>query len=140
MDRTPAPERHVLVVEDDRFQRRAAEVKLRRCGFRVSSAVDGEEALRVAAEGRPDIILLDLIMPKLSGFEVLARLKADPATAAIPVLVLSNLGQQPDVDRAMRGGAAGYFVKSKLSLSELVARVIEVLADPKGAGPCQTSA
>jgi CheY-like chemotaxis protein len=97
--------RRVLLAEDDRFLRRAAESRLRQNGFTVLPAVDGEEALKVARAERPDLILLDLIMPKLQGFEVLKALKQDPATAPIPVIVLSNLGQDEDLKRAMELGA-----------------------------------
>jgi CheY-like chemotaxis protein len=120
--------RRILLVEDDRFQRRAAETKLRRSGYEVTVAGDGEEALQLVAAGPPpDLILLDLIMPKLSGFEVLRRLKADPATAGIPVVVLSNLGQPGDIQQALEAGAAAYLVKAKLALRDLVARVEETL-------------
>ena len=117
----------VLLAEDDRFLRKAAEAALKRQGFTVLPAVDGEEALRVARAEIPDIVLLDLIMPKLQGFEVLRALKADPATAAIPVIILSNLGQDSDVKQAMEAGAVGYFVKANLSLQDLVKRVGEVV-------------
>lgn len=116
----------VLLAEDDRFLRKAAETALKRQGFTVLPAVDGEEALRMARAETPDIVLLDLIMPKLQGFEVLRALKADPATASIPVIILSNLGQESDVKQAMEAGAVGYFVKVNLSLQDLVKRVGEV--------------
>lgn len=90
-------------------------------------AVDGEEALRVARAERPDVVLLDLIMPKLQGFEVLKALKQDAATSPIPVIVLSNLGQERDVRQAMELGAVAYFIKAHLSLQELVQKVGEVL-------------
>jgi CheY-like chemotaxis protein len=93
----------------------------------VFTAVDGEEALRLARAEKPDLLLLDLIMPKVQGFEVLKALKQDPATAAIPVIVLSNLGQERDVQQAMELGALAYFVKAHLSLQELVVKVDEVL-------------
>jgi DNA-binding response OmpR family regulator len=125
------PTRRILLAEDDRFLRKAAATALKRQGFAVLEAVDGEEALRVARAEAPDLILLDLIMPKLQGFEVLRALKADPATAATPVLILSNLGQDSDVKQAMEAGAAGYFVKVNLSLQDLVKRVVEILG---GAG------
>jgi DNA-binding response OmpR family regulator len=117
----------VLLVEDDRFLRRAAEASLRQAGFTVALAGDGEEALRQVAAVKPAIVLLDLIMPKLQGFEVLRRLKAAPATASIPVVVTSNLGQETDVKQAMNLGAAAYFIKSNLSLQELVAVVRDTL-------------
>ena len=123
--------RRVLLAEDDRFLRKAAETALRRHGFAVIAAVDGEEALRLARAEAPDLILLDLIMPKMQGFEVLRALKEDPATAAIPVVILSNLGQDSDVKQALEAGAAGYFVKANLSLQDLVKRVGE-LASGRG--------
>lgn len=121
------PTRRILLAEDDRFLRKAAETALKRQGFSVLAAVDGDEALRMARAEAPDLILLDLIMPKLQGFEVLRALKADPATAATPVIILSNLGQESDVKQAMEAGAAGYFVKANLSLQDLVKRVGEAL-------------
>jgi CheY-like chemotaxis protein len=120
--------RRVLLAEDDRFLRRAAESRLRQNGFTVLPAVDGEEALQVARAERPDLILLDLIMPKLQGFEVLKALKQDPATAPIPVIVLSNLGQDDDLKQAMELGAVAYFIKANLSLQDLVQRVAQTLA------------
>ena len=123
-----ANEPKVLLVEDDRFLRKAAEATLRQGGFTVLLAADGEEALRVARADGPDLILLDVIMPKIQGFEVLTALKADPSTAPIPVIMLSNLGQEEDLRRAMDGGAAGYLVKANVSLQSLVRQVKETLA------------
>lgn len=122
------PARRLLLAEDDRFLRKAAESALRRAGFEVLAAADGEEALAVARAEHPDLILLDLIMPKLQGFEVLHALKQDPATASIPVIVLSNLGQDRDIQQALDGGAAAYCVKANLSLQDLVRRVEAELA------------
>lgn len=123
--------RRILLAEDDRFLRKAAAARLRQGGFTVLAAVDGEEAVRVARAERPDLVLLDLIMPKIQGFEVLKALKEDPATASIPIIVLSNLGQERDVQRAMELGAVAYFIKAHLSLHELVQRVGEVLEKGK---------
>jgi len=119
--------RRVLLVEDDRYLRKAAAAMLRRQGFTVLTAEDGEEALRVAAE-RPDLILLDLIMPKIQGFEVLKALKRDPRTSGIPVVILSNLGQESDSKAAREMGAVDYWVKSNLDLEELVRRIEETVA------------
>ena len=118
----------VLLVEDDRFLRKAADATLRQAGFRVVLAVDGEDALRQARAEIPDIILLDVIMPKLQGFEVLRELKADPTTKAIPVIILSNLGQESDAARALQAGAAEYVVKASLSLQELVKKVQDTVS------------
>jgi DNA-binding response OmpR family regulator len=119
----PEGARRVLLAEDDRFLRRAAEVALRRHGLEVLTAADGEEALRLARAERLDLVLLDVVMPKLEGFEVLRLLKEDAATAALPVIVLSNLGQERDVAQARALGAVAFLVKAHLSLQELVERV-----------------
>jgi CheY-like chemotaxis protein len=118
----------VLLVEDDRFLRRAAEAMLRKHGYDVRVAVDGAEGLQAALDEPPDVVLLDLIMPRMQGFEVLAALRADARTAQLPVIVLSNLGQDSDVERAMDAGATAYFIKSNTSLASLVTRVHDVLA------------
>ena len=122
------PPKRILLAEDDRFLRRAAETTLKRHGFTVLTASDGADALRVARAELPDLVLLDLIMPKLQGFEVLKTLKQDPATEGIPIIILSNLSQPGDVQRAMEGGAAAYFVKADLSLRSLVECVEKALA------------
>ena len=114
----------VLLVEDDKFLRKACETSLRQRGFEVTTASDGEEGLRLArAEPYPDLILLDLLMPKLPGIEVLRALKADAATAGIPVLILSNSSREDDKQQAQTLGAAGYYVKANLSLKELAVQV-----------------
>ena len=124
----PDRARRVLLAEDDRFLRRAAEARLRRHGLEVLTAADGEEALRLARAEPLDLILLDVVMPKLQGFEVLKALKQDETTAHIPVIVLSNLGQERDVTQAMALGAIAFLVKAHLSLQDLVDRVDAALA------------
>jgi len=94
----------------------------------TDEAADGEEALRIARAERLDLVLLDVVMPKLEGFEVLKLLKEDEATASIPVIVLSNLGQERDVAQAKALGAVAFLVKAHLSLQDLVDRVDAVLA------------
>jgi CheY-like chemotaxis protein len=114
----------VLVVEDDRFLRRACEASLSQRGFEVVAATEGDEGLRLARTiPAPDVILLDLLMPKLPGVEVLRALKEDPSTASIPVLILSNSSREDDKQRAVQLGAAGYFVKANLSLRDLAAEI-----------------
>ncbi|PYN47321.1 MAG: response regulator [Candidatus Rokuibacteriota bacterium] len=127
----PDRARRVLLAEDDRFLRRAAEARLRRHGLEVLTAADGEEALRLARAEPLDLILLDVVMPKLQGFEVLKALKQDEATAHIPVIVLSNLGQERDVAQAKALGALAFLVKAHLSLQDLVDRVDAALATGK---------
>jgi len=119
----------ILLIEDDQFLRRACEVGLKKRGFTVLTAVDGEEGLRQANTESPDLILLDMLMPKLSGMQTLAALKNDARTRAIPVVILSNSSVEADVQRAKELGAAGYLVKASLSLKELGDQVIAFLQE-----------
>ena len=107
----------VLLVEDSKFLRMANERALSKAGFEVSTAADGEEALKVAGDKLPDIILLDMLLPKLSGPDVLKALKANPATRGIPVIVLTSLSQKNE-EKLLHEGAAAYFEKSTLELDK----------------------
>jgi len=120
-------DKRVLVVEDDRFLRRACETSLRQRGLTVLAARDGEEALRLARAEAPDLILLDLLMPKLTGLEVLQALRGAEATRSIRVLILSNSSSPQDVEAIAALGVAGYWVKANLSLQELGDRVTGLL-------------
>lgn len=120
--------KRILLVEDDRFLRRAAEGMLRRAGYAVRVAVDGEEALAAIRAERFEAILLDLLMPKLSGLEVLRALRQGDGTRTIPVLVLSNSSRERDVEEVKALGAA-YLVKADLSLEALVRRVADLLGE-----------
>lgn len=94
----------------------------------MTTAADGEEGLRLVRSERPDLILLDMLMPKLSGLEVLRALRGDEATRRVPVLILSNSSREQDIAEVNSLGVSGYFVKSNLSLQELgelVDRVLE---------------
>jgi DNA-binding response OmpR family regulator len=124
----PEGAKRILLAEDDRFLRRAAEARLRQQGFEVLTATDGEEALRVARAERPDLVLLDVVIPRLQGFDVLKALKRDAVTSRIPVIVLSNLGQERDVEQAIALGAEAYLVKAHLSLQDLVQKIDATLA------------
>ena len=104
---------NVLLVEDSKFLKITGERLLTKAGFTVITAQDGEEALRVVRESSPDIILLDMLLPKLGGQQVLQSLKGDPVTAGIPVIILSSLSQQNE-EKLKKAGAAAYFEKSKL--------------------------
>jgi adenylate cyclase len=116
-----AGSRRILLVEDDRYLRRAAETILRRRGYVVITATDGEQGLVSARAEMPDLIMLDLILPKVQGFEVLRQLKSDPATRDIPVIILSNLGGERDVEATLAAGAREYLVKVNLSMDDLAA-------------------
>jgi two-component system phosphate regulon response regulator PhoB len=122
----------ILVIEDDRFLRRACEVSLQQRGFAVQSATDGEAGLALARASKPDLILLDLLMPRVSGIEVLQRLRADSETAGIPVVILSNSSREEDKARAAELGAVGYYVKANLSLRALGDAVANLVGSPAG--------
>ena len=119
----------ILLVEDDRYLRRACETALRQRGFAVSSAVDGAEALDAIASELPDLVLLDLLMPRVTGLEVLRSLRSRPETRALPVLILSNSSREQDMEEIKQLGVAGYYVKSDLSLRELGDRVERLLQE-----------
>ena len=126
--RIPVPNRaKVLLVEDSKFLRIANERALHKAGYEVSTAADGEEALRVASDNLPDVILLDMMIPRISGPEVLRALKANPATLGIPVIVLSSLSQRNE-EKLLHEGAAAYFEKDSLELhknSDRLAAAVE---------------
>ncbi len=117
----------ILVAEDEQILLRALNVELLSQGFEVLSAKDGETALRLINDEKPNLILLDLIMPKLNGFEVLREIKRNEQTNKIPVIVLSNLGQDKDMKEAFDLGADDYFVKASTDLSELSKKIDYVL-------------
>lgn len=121
--------KRILLIEDDRFLRRACEASLTQRGFLVISANDGEEGLRLAKSEPFDLILLDLLMPKKPGIEVLAELRAEgPPKADIPVMILSNSSREEDKRRAVEFGAVGYYVKANLSLKALGDEINRVLS------------
>jgi CheY-like chemotaxis protein len=107
----------VLLVEDSKFLRMATEHSLSKAGYLVSTAADGEEALQVAKEKLPDIILLDMMLPKISGPKVLKALKENHATIHIPVIVLTSLSQKNE-EKLISEGAAAHFEKSALALDQ----------------------
>jgi CheY-like chemotaxis protein len=121
--------KQILVVEDDRFLRRACAAGLRQRGWMVLTAGDGEEALNIGQTATIALILLDLLMPKVPGLQVMRVLKADEKTWSIPVLVLSNFSREQDVQEVMQLGAVGYLVKANLLLQELGNRVAQLLED-----------
>ena len=124
--------RQVLLVEDYRFLRRACEASLRQRGFTVTTAEDGEEGLRLARSRGFDLVLLDMLMPKLSGLSVLRALREEEATRMLPVLILSNSSREQDVSEVTALGVSGYLVKANLSLKELGDRIEQLLGGPRG--------
>jgi len=113
----------LLIIEDDEFLVKIYESKFKAAGFQVESALGGEEGVVMARSIKPDLILLDLIMPNKNGFQVLEELQADPEFKKIPVVVLSNLGQEADIKRALEGGAVDYIVKADVTLQDIIEKL-----------------
>src|SRR3989338_8223729 len=120
----------VLIVDDDAFLSGVYATKLELDGFGVVTARDGEEGVRLAQKEKPDLILLDVLMPKLDGFEALRQLKANPETKPIPVIMLTNLGQKEDIEKGVAEGAADYLIKAHFVPAEAVAKIKAILKIP----------
>jgi len=118
---------HVLIVEDDVFLANIYQKKFEMEGFKVSVSDNGEKGYADAKKKKPDIILLDILLPKLDGFAVLAKLKADAEVKMIPVILLTNLGQKDDVEKGLEAGAADYLIKAHFKPSEVVEKVRQIL-------------
>ena len=116
----------ILFVEDEESLQRVIKDALEKNGYGVISALDGENGIILAKKEKPDLILLDLILPKKDGFEVLEELKKDKETVAIPVIVLTNLEGGADIEKALSAGAKTYLVKSNYSLEDVLAKVRNV--------------
>jgi len=132
----------ILLVEDSKFLRMATERALARAGYEVLTAADGQSALAVAEKQKPDLILLDMLLPKITGPDVLKTLKRNPVTAQIAVVVLSGLSPK-NAERLQQDGAFAFLEKSELSLDKGPERLLTILADivrklgfevPAGAG------
>jgi two-component system alkaline phosphatase synthesis response regulator PhoP len=119
----------ILIADDDPFIIKAFKAGLELHDYTVVTARDGEEALEQIAAVQPNLVLLDVIMPKKDGFEVLKTLKADPSLAHIPIVMLTSLAQESDAKTAREYGAIDFLVKSDISMSEIVARVQKLLEE-----------
>ena len=113
----------ILIVEDDDFLRSLAVTKLEKEGFVVTMAADGQSGLASVTADKPDLIILDLMLPVMSGFDVLKQLKSDDATKDIKVIVFSNLGEESDIKTCLDLGANDYLVKANFTLDELVDKI-----------------
>jgi two-component system alkaline phosphatase synthesis response regulator PhoP len=119
--------KNVLIVEDDQFLLSLLKNRIQRESINVLTAKDGEEALKILKSVKPDLLLLDIILPGKSGFEVLEEMKSDPQLQNAPVMIISNLGQEGDIERGRELGAVEYFVKARTSIDELINKVKEFL-------------
>lgn len=119
----------MLLVEDDPAVLDMYRLKLELDGYRVNTAPDGEEGLKRATESLPDIIFLDIRLPKMDGFEVLRRLRAQPSTRDIPVIILSNYGEEDLVSRGLKLGAHEYLIKARTTPTSLSEGIEEWLRE-----------
>ena len=117
----------ISVIEDDKFLRELIVQKLSNEGYDVIESVDGEKGVESVKKEKPDLILLDLILPGIDGFEVLARIKSDPAVSEVPIIILSNLGQKEDIERGLKMGAADYLIKAHFTPEEIINKVNAIL-------------
>lgn len=117
----------ILFIEDEPAVQETFKTTLAERGYDVAAAMDGEEGLAAIRAEKPDLVLLDLVLPKKHGFEVLKEIKSDPALKDLPIIVLTNLENSEDVEKALELGATTYLVKANYSLEEIVQKVEEAL-------------
>jgi DNA-binding response OmpR family regulator len=120
MDTTP---KTILLIEDEPLLGNLLKQRLEKENLQVALERDGQAALDYLATNKPDLILLDIILPKLSGFELMEKIRSNPNLQQSPIVIISNLGQESDVEKGKALGAIGYFVKAQLSIEDLVSRV-----------------
>lgn len=123
----------ILLVEDSKFMRLTTERALARAGYEMSTAADGDEALRMAHAKLPDLILLDMLLPKMSGLDVLKALKSDPATSGIPVVVMTSMTQRNEA-RLLADGASGFLEKGALDLEKGTEKLLAAVREMLGKG------
>jgi len=119
--------KYIIIAEDDRFYASIYNQRLIDLGYEVSVVSDGEEVLKLMKDKIPVLVMLDLIMPRMDGFEALRLIRENEKFKDVKVLVLSNLGQKEDVDTAMKIGATGYIIKSNSSIQDVLIKVSESL-------------
>ncbi|MFH1643239.1 MAG: response regulator [Patescibacteria group bacterium] len=117
----------ILLVEDDPFIIDIYITKLKESGFEVISATNGLEALIKAKKEKPNLILLDIVLPQLTGFEVLQEIRGIKELSKVPVIILSNLGQKNEIERGMKLGATQYLIKAHFKPSEVIEEIKEIL-------------
>ena len=121
----------ILIVEDEEALVKVLEEKFKNEDFDVKLARDGESAISIAKEYMPDVMVLDLILPKKDGFEVLEELKSMQQFKQVPIVVLSNLGEDSDIKRSLELGASDYFVKAQHPINEVIEKVKEISIRPR---------
>lgn len=121
----------VLLVEDDEFLRDICKRKLDLDGFNVFIATNGNEALKKIKDENPQVVLLDVVLPGMDGFEILEQLKNDPPKSKIAIIMLTNLGQEGDIKKGLRLGADDYIVKAHFTVSEIIQKIKTILKNKK---------
>ena len=117
------PGKKILLTEDDEFLSSLIKNRLQRDGFEVEVAKNGDEVLSILKNFKPDLVLMDIILPGKFGFDVLEEMRADPRFSRVPFMVISNLGQESDIARAKSLGAIDYFVKARVMIDDLINRI-----------------
>ncbi|MBU0546832.1 response regulator [Patescibacteria group bacterium] len=120
-------QKNILLVEDDPFIIDIYSTKLKEAGFDVQSSTDGEDALKKIKDGNPDLILLDIVLPKLTGLECLKQIKSFPQFKDIPIIILSNLGQKYEVEKGLQMGANKYLIKAHYTPSEIIKEIKQII-------------
>jgi DNA-binding response OmpR family regulator len=118
----------IVLIEDDQILLKALNMELLKQGYEILSSIDGQNGLALVKKEMPDLIILDLVLPKMHGFNVLEMLKVDANTRKIPVIILSNLGQIDDVKKGIKLGAEDYYIKASTDLSDLSKKIKKLLA------------
>ncbi|MCD6114738.1 response regulator [bacterium] len=121
----------ILIIEDEEILLDLLKDKLEDFGYEVYSAKDGEEGLKAIRDIVPDLILLDIIMPKMSGFEVMEAMQKDPSIKDIPVIIISNSGQPVELDKAKQLGAKDWLIKTEFDPAEVIQKVKAILGEPE---------
>lgn len=121
----------ILIIEDEEILLDLLKSKLENLGYEVYSAVDGEEGLRAIRDILPDLVLLDIIMPKMGGFEVMEAMQKDPSIKDIPVIVISNSGQPVELNKAKQLGAKDWLIKTEFDPKEVIEKVRAVIGEPE---------
>jgi len=124
----------ILLVEDDEVLSKVVYEELAESGFKAFQAFDGESGLKIAREKQPDLILLDVLLPKKNGFDVLDALKQSPETKGIPVIMLTMLGSDEDIKKGLRLGASDYIVKSQHAVGEIIEKAKDFFAKERHPG------
>lgn len=119
--------KQILLVEDDPFLIDIYTTRLKEAGFAVVVALDGQEALNKIKKEKPDLVLLDIVLPQIDGWEILREIKSDQNLKDLPVIILSNLGQKEEVEKGVTLGASRYLIKAHYTPSEVVAEIKKIL-------------